>query len=532
MKLSGLIKLQLKNNFSLKRFFGFDIKKNKTKAILIFIAILYALVALLGTFGYMFFDLGKMLNEMNQVHLLLSFAAIYGLGFTMFTVLLRTSGYLFYYKDYEILAPLPIHSRKLFISKLLVLLIMIYFVNFMITLPMMFSYFYWNGFNFFGLLIYLLGIILLPLLPFMFVSMLSLGISLLTSKMRYSKIINMILMIGLLVGFLFLSFSMNNTTVNPLTGQIDLFSDITKYYLPFKWFNQAVDELSILSLVYILGSHVGLFLVYVYFVEKLAAFTNKRGIRSQIKYKQKTLKYQEKPVVVSLVEKEVKRFFSSTLYALNSGIGMVLLVIMSVASLFFKADIESILSQEIGFSVASEMMILIVFGFSIGMTYTPAISLSLEGKQLWILKSLPIKPSTVMLSKILFNLILIVPIAYVSLVMIGIALSIKLVSILIILLLILVFAILVSCMDAVINLYLPKFDYNNETEVIKQSAGAFLGIFGTFAVLITLGFLYYFMSDYVSIEINMLIMTAVAGLLCIPFIWIIKEKSEKIFLNF
>jgi hypothetical protein len=157
MKLSGLIKLQLKNNFSLKRFFGFDIKKNKTKAILIFIAILYALVALLGTFGYMFFDLGKMLNEMNQVHLLLSFAAIYGLGFTMFTVLLRTSGYLFYYKDYEILAPLPIHSRKLFISKLLVLLIMIYFVNFMITLPMMFSYFYWNGFNFFGLLIYLLG---------------------------------------------------------------------------------------------------------------------------------------------------------------------------------------------------------------------------------------------------------------------------------------------------------------------------------------------------------------------------------------
>jgi ABC-2 type transport system permease protein len=325
---------------------------------------------------------------------------------------------------------------------------------------------------------------------------------------------------------------MNNTTVNPLTGQIDLFSDITKYYLPFKWFNQAVDELSILSLVYLLGSHVVLFLIYVYFVEKLAAFTNKRGIRSQIKYKQKTLKYQEKPVVVSLVEKEVKRFFSSTLYALNSGIGMVLLVIMSVASLFFKADIESILSQEIGFSVASEMMILIVFGFSIGMTYTPAISLSLEGKQLWILKSLPIKPSTVMLSKILFNLILIVPIAYVSLIMIGIALSIKLVSMLIILLLILVFAILVSCMDAVINLYLPKFDYNNETEVIKQSAGAFLGIFGTFAVLITLGFLYYFMSDYVSIEINMLIMTAVAGLLCIPFIWIIKEKSEKIFLNF
>ena len=532
MKLSGLIKLQLKNNFSFKRFFGFDLKTNKTKSILMILAILYALVALLGTFGYMFFDLGKILSEMNQVHLLLNFAAIYGLGFTMFTVLLRTSGYLFYYKDYEILAPLPIHTRKLFISKLMVLLIMIYFVNFLITVPMMFSYFYWNGFNVLGLFIYLIGILCLPLVPFMFVSMLSLGISLLTSKMRYSKIINMILMIGLLVGFLFLSFSMNSTTVNPLTGQIDLFSSITKYYLPFTWFNQAVDELSFLSLGYLLGSHIVLFMIYVFFVEKLAAFTNKRGIRTQIKYKQKVLKYQEKPVVVSLVEKEFKKFFSSTLYALNSGIGMVLLVIMSVASLFFKADIEGILSQQIGMSVDAEMMILIIFGFTIGMTYTPAISLSLEGKQLWVLKSLPIKPSTVMLSKIIFNLLLIVPIAYISLIMIGISLSINLVSILIILVLILVFAVLVSCMDAVINLYLPKFDYNNETEVIKQSAAAFLGIFGTFALLITLGFLYYFLSDYVSLQINMLLMTLVSGLLCIPFIWIIKEKSEKIFLNF
>ena len=532
MKLSGLIKLQLKNNFSFKRFFGFDIKKNKAKTILMIVAILYALVALLGTFGYMFFDFGRILDEMNQVHLLLNFAAIYGLGFTIFTVLLRASGYLFYYKDYEILAPLPIHSRKLFISKLMVLLIMIYIVNFLITVPMMFSYFYWNGFNILGLLIYLVGFLMLPLIPFMIVSMMSLGISLLTSKMRYSKIINMILMIGLLVGFLFLSFSMNNTSVNPLTGQIDLFTDITTYYLPFKWFNQAVDQVSILHLLYLVGSHVILFGIYVFFIEKLAAFTNKRGIRTQIKYKQKTLKYQEKPVVQSLVEKEFKKFFNSTLYALNSGIGMVLLVIMSVASLFFKADIESMLSQEIGIVVQSEMMILIVFGFTIGMTYTPAISLSLEGKQLWILKSLPIKPSTIMFSKILFNLILIVPIAYVSLIMIGIALSINLMSILILLLLILIFAVLVSCIDAVINLYLPKFDYNNETEVIKQSAAAFLGIFGTFALLITFGLLYYFLNDYVSIEVNMLIMAAVSALLCIPFIWIIKEKSEKIFLKF
>ena len=111
MKTTRLIKFQLKNNLSFKRFFGFDLKQNKTKSILILSAIVYGLLSIVATFGYLFFDLGKILNEMNQTHLLLNFVAVYIIAFTMMTVLLRASGYLFYYKDYEILAPLPIHPR-------------------------------------------------------------------------------------------------------------------------------------------------------------------------------------------------------------------------------------------------------------------------------------------------------------------------------------------------------------------------------------------------------------------------------------
>ncbi len=222
MKLSKLISIQLKNNFSFKRFFGFDIKKNKAKAILIGLAIIYALGATVGSFGYMFFDLGGMLKEINQTHLLISFATVYALAFSMITVLLRASGYLFYYKDYDILAPLPIHSRKLFLAKLAVLLTMIYVVNFIIALPIMFSYFYWEGFNLLSLVIYIIGFILIPLIPTIVMSLLSLGISLFTSKLRYSKIINLVIMVAVFIGIMGLSTSLSSTTVNPLTGQLDL----------------------------------------------------------------------------------------------------------------------------------------------------------------------------------------------------------------------------------------------------------------------------------------------------------------------
>lgn len=532
MKLSKLIYIQLKNNFSFKRFFGFDLKKNKTKTILIGLAIVYALGALIASFGYMFFDLGGVLNEINQTHLLISFSTVYALVFSMITVLLRASGYLFYYKDYDILAPLPIHSRKLFIAKLVVLLTMIYFVNFIIALPIMFSYFYWEGFNILSLLIYIIGFVLIPLIPTIVMSLLSLGISLFTSKLRYSKIINLVIMVVVFIGIMALSSSISNTTVNPLTGQIDLFSNITKYYLPFKWFNDAVYQNSLLDLLWLIGSHVIIFGVAIYFIEKLAEFTNKRGIRSNVVYKQKKLSYQQKPVVQSLVEKEFKKFFGSTLYALNSGIGLIMLIVLAIASLIFKADVEGMLSQEFGFALNAEIMLMVVFGFVIGMTYTPAVSLSLEGKNLWILKSLPISAPYVMFSKVVFNLVLILPIAIASLVMLGISLSIPFISIVLLMVLIIAFSILTSCIDAVINLYLPKFEFQNEAEVVKQSAAAFLGIFGTFGILITFGFVYYLLSGLVSIEIGILLLIALSTILTIPFVWIIKNKSEKLFLGY
>jgi ABC-2 type transport system permease protein len=329
-----------------------------------------------------------------------------------------------------------------------------------------------------------------------------------------------------------LSFSLNDTQVNPLTGQIDVFANMTKYYLPFKWFNNAIYNNSILELLYIIGSHGLLFIIYIYFIEKLAEFTNKRGIRSNIKYKQKNISYQEKPVVRSIVEKEFKKFFNSTLYALNSGVGLVLMIVMSIASLFFKADIEAYFTQEFGFGLSAELLIIAIFAFMIGMTYTPAVSLSLEGKNLWILKSLPIKPFKVMYAKIIFNLILVLPIAVISLIMLGISLQISVLNILLLVILIISFATLTSFMQSVINLYLPKFDYNNDAEVVKQSAAALMALLGVFVLMIIFGFGIYFMIDVISIQFIIMILIASSIVFTIPFFIILRDKSEKVFLNF
>ena len=524
-----LTKLFIKENFSFKRFFGFNSKKSKTKAILIGLAIAYGFVAFFGSFGYMFFNFGEILDEMGQIKLLLSFLTVYMIGLSVILVLLRASGYLFYYKDYDILAPLPIHPRTVLFSKVTVLLIMLYASSFILTLPMSFAYFYWTGFKVISILFYLIAFFFIPLIPVIVMSFLSLLIAIATARFRSSKLITIILLFVLVFGIMAASFSVNEVDANPLTGQIDLFAGLSRAYPPTMWFMNAIHDQSILYLALLVGSHAILFGVFIVLIQGLVQRTNQRGIRSNIRKNNKAVKYQSKSVVQALVFKEFKKFFNSIIYALNSGLGAVLMIVLSVVSLFYKTQIENYLLQFGGAGLDIEVIILAFIGLCIIMTMTPAISLSLEGKNFWIIKSLPIKAETVVFSKILYNLLLCVPIAIVSILLFGISMGFSLVNQVILSLLVIVFAVLVSTLYAIVNMFFPKFDYVNEAEVVKQSAGAMLGLLGGFSLIALNGVFYYFMSDTATFSVIALLLIGINFVLAVPLIYYVKTKSEYLF---
>ncbi|MDO9628369.1 MAG: hypothetical protein Q7I99_00590 [Acholeplasmataceae bacterium] len=524
-----LVKLYLKESFSLKRLLGFDYKKSKTKAILIGLAILYSIVVFIGAFGYMFFDLGDILNQMGQTKILLSFVTIYALTLSIIIVLFRASGSIFYYKDYDITAPLPIHPKTILWAKMTVLLLILYTSSFIFTLPIAFSYFYWNGFNILGLLFYLIGFLFLPLVPVLVMSLFSLLIAVMTAKFRKSKIINIILMFVIFIGIFMVSFSFNDIETNPLTGQIELFSGISRAYPPFAWFMNAVHNQNLLHLLFLVGSNGLLFFLFIHFINGFVQRTNQRGIRANIKKNGKAITYQERSIMTALVQKEFKKYFSVTLYAVNSGLGPVLLMVLSIGSLFYTSQIQSFLAQLIGVGLDVEVLLMALIGFSIAMTYTPAISLSLEGKNFWIIKSLPVKAETIMFSKILFNILLVVPIAVISIILFGFSLRIGILNQLSLILLVVVFGVFISTFDAVINLIMPKFDFINEVEVIKQSAGVMLSVFGGFGLIAVNGILYYLLNPHINLTLIIILLAVFNGVLAIPCIYFVKTKSSILF---
>ncbi|MCR3905948.1 MAG: hypothetical protein NUK62_02865 [Tenericutes bacterium] len=528
MMYKSLVKLFFKENFSLKRLMGFDTKKSKVKAVLIGLAIIYAIAVFVGAFGYMFFDLGRILSDMGQPKILLSFLTIYSLGLAIIIVLLRASGSLFYYKDYDILSPLPIHPRTILMAKITVLLTMLYVSSFIFTLPIAFSYFYWTGFSILSILYYLIAFIFVPLVPFIVMTLISLLIAIITSRFRKNKIINIIIMFAVFIGIFMFTFSINDVDVNPLTGQIELFAGITNAYPPFKWFMNSIHDHNVIDLILLVCSHALLFGIFVYFIQGIVHQTNQKGIRSNTRKNGSVIKYQQRSVLMALVQKEFKKFFSITLYAVNAGLGPVIMIVLSIASLFYKTQLEASLSEIIGVGLDIEIMIMILIGFSISMTYTPAISLSLEGKNFWIVKSLPIESETIVLSKILFNILLALPIAIFSMIIFGYTLGISIVNQLLLIVLFSIFTITISSMDAIINLHVPKFDFVNEVEVIKQSAGALLGVFGGFTAMILNGVLFYLLNDLFNLSIIVIFMIILNILLSLFFIYYIRKNSSNL----
>lgn len=524
-----LLRVFLKENFSLKRLLGINLQKNKGKAILIGVAILYGLGTFMFAFGLLFFDMGKILSQIDLIELLLMYAFVYATGLVMLFTLFRSNGYLFHYKDYEILSPLPIHPRVVMFAKLSIMMIMVYFTIILFLLPLTFAYFYYAGFAIFSFLFFLIGILVIPLIPIIVFSLLSLGVARLTSSFRGSKILTTIILFALFLGVMYLSLSLSSNVDNPLLGQQDFIEGIGQIYLPLKWFVQAVHETNVLSLLLLVSVSAVPFGLYFLGIQKLVSKTNQKGLSIKTRKNTKLAKSKTRSVTNSLIQKEFNKYINVPIYALNTGFGPIILLVMGVASLFFKAEIEGFLTQMVGMNIPSELLVMIVVGFCIAMLYTSAISLSLEGKNFWIIKSLPISPVRVMFSKILFNVLLGLPIALISLTLLGITFGIGFLDILIMSVCIAGLSLATSALDSIINLYLPKFEFMNETEVVKQSIGALLAMLGNISIILIGGVVVYFLIDTLSWQVMILMISGIYFLLFGLFVFVIKKNASALF---
>lgn len=421
-----------------------------------------------------------------------------GMGILMcfITTISKANSYLFESKDFDLLMSLPIKPRVVIASKFASLLFINWASFALFFIPTAFWYVDKVRPDIVFFIMALLVILIGPLLIITICSILSYLLGLLLSKFKHRNIIQSLGLVIIFVGIMFISFSYNGATNMDPQTDLDAYKTIadnfekyaTTLYYPSVWMAETLEG-NIVSLLIFLAISFVPYMIFAYVVGQNFVQAN---ARARVSYTDKNFKLKEQNVAgqtMTLFKKEVKRYFSSSILVLNTIVGPIMGTIVVIVLL---------LGDE-GFLGAPGLLVndvivpilIVATTFMNGMIATTATSISLEGKNFWIIKSAPIAPEKVFIAKIAMNFILALPFTIINTIIITIALKPNALLIIPILFIPLLVNIFVGVFGLYINLVFPRLDWTAEVKVVKQSLSTFLSmLFGMISV-VGLAFLFY-----------------------------------------
>ena len=202
---------------------------------------------------------------------------------------------------------------------------------------------------------------------------------------------------------------------------------------------------------------------------------------THVEYKLEEMK--KNSVMTALIRKEAKRYFSSGIYVSNTIIGLVMAVAFAISLAFYAP--EDILKRagELPVQLNADALVPYIIGMLFSMVTIASSSVSIEGKNWWILRTLPLGNKEILGAKLLFNLIFAAPFyvaAEIAMLFTVNASLLERLWLMLIPALGVVFSILFGLF---LNLRFPKMNWENEVEVVKQGPAVGLGIVSGIIIL-------------------------------------------------
>ena len=444
--------------------------------------------------------------------------AISALSF-VFTFL-KTNGYLFNFKEYDMLMSLPFEGSSVAGCKFLYMYIKSLPWYLVLSLSVM------AGYGVYGhpsVMVYPIWVILtfmLPIIPMLAASFAGFLIAKVSAGRKKTNLVQTILTFAFVLFCFSLQYIIQavfekdavEQTLESISETID---NAAKIYLPAAWFAGAVKDLRISDMLLLIGISIVLFAVVFHIVGK-----NYRNINSALKSHASSRNYKmteqkKRSVYNAIAFKEFKRLTATTTYMVNGAMGEILTVIVGVLALIIGFDkIVYIVTKGAPFdhSVVTPAIPFIVY-FMVGMVATTVCSPSLEGKNYWIVQSLPISKKTLYQGKMLFNMYLTVPFMVFGVICLSISAKVSLIETIMYLILGISLCAFSTAWGCVCGVKHIKLEWENEVEVIKQGTAVLVYLFPNMFVVMALIVGVVFLGMKIDHILIALIMTAIALIL-------------------
>lgn len=527
--IKALFKKQMLEVFS---WVYFDRKngKNRSKGGIIGYAALYLL--LFGFLGVFFFQMAKTLckplSDAGFGWLYFALMGLIAVAMGVFGSVFNTYSSLYKAKDNDFLLSLPVPSGKILMIRLCGVYFMGLMYELIIAIPTMLVYFIAVKPTVLSVVLNLL----LPLVLSFFVLTLSciLGffVAAISSKVKSKNIITVLLSLVFVSGYYYICMKSQKIIQSILAAPEKAGSSVKSILYPLYRMGLGAEGDVISFLIFTLMVAALFFVTYLVLSRSFLSLATANKGAAKKAYKEKAAKTSS--IEKALLLKELRNFLGCSIYMLNCGLGIVLMPIAAVAVLIKGSDLAAILAEVLG-EYANVIPLLAVAAVCMlcSMNDITAPSVSLEGKNLWLVQSFPIPAKKVLHAKLQLHLILTVIPAALLAVCVCIAFRITLPYAILILAFILIFIFLMALIGLALNLKMPNLNWTDPTVPVKQSLCVMIALFGGWAIVMALGGLYLLVMKFITPLVFLITVSIVLAFIGVLLLKWIDTKGAKIF---
>lgn len=527
-----LLKKQL---YEINRSLFVDQKTNKrrsTGAIIFFVAMM-AVIPIF--FAALFLALALMICE--------PFASV-GLGWFYFTIMsgaaillgvfgsvFNTFASMYLAKDNDLLLSLPIPVKDVLIARLLGVLAMSFYYSAPATITSAIVYMVLGSPSALGVIGSLLLVPFVTLIVFMLSCGLGFIVAKLSQKLKNKGFLSALIMLAFFGLYYLFYFKASEVIQQIVANGEAVASGVKIYAYPFYAMGKVGEGNPIAIVCFTAAVLVLLGLVWWLLSKSFLKIITNGGKSKKVMFDGKISK-QCSPEK-AFFKKELRKYLSSANYMLNTSIGSIFMLLVSVAIIIYAPTIREIIAPSAEGNGINLPRIMSVMSLGIAMllsanNFISAPSISLEGKTLWLLKSLPIRPKTAFSAKSALHFAITAPFTLLASIVLSVVLRLSPLSAIICVLAALAFVLLCGRSGVIINLAFPNVKWTNETIAVKQGLSVLFSMLGGVLYSIILCVPYIFIAKFVLPEIYLAIVLAINVLLAILSGRYLSTKAEAV----
>jgi len=425
----------------------------------------------------------------SMMGIVAAFSGVVGGVFNTYAALYRA-------KDNDLLLSLPIPTPTLLTAKLLSVYGMGLLYEAIVFVPAIIAYFLHAELRIPNVV---LPILTMPVLGFLVLTVIcALGwvVAVISSRLKNKSLVTVTLMLVFMAACYYVCLNYYSALMKILQNIDKVSVAIKNAAYPFYMMGRGCDG-QVLPFLIFLCMVAALFLVcWLVLSATFLRIATKSDKETRKVYVEKTAKVSS--AGKALLRRELKHLFSSPMYLMNSALGTIFMPLAAIAVLIFRSRLSDALGMMTMAGIGGDKpaaLLPAAVALIATMNTLTAPSVSLEGKNLWIARSLPVTTLEILNAKQRMCLLLTVP----PMVLLYAALSFVMgLDVQLALFGCIVDIVAVALMGAVglmLNLKKPNLTWTNEMVPVKQSLSVGITLFGGWFVAILIGLGGWFLSD-------------------------------------